>query len=619
MSRGKGERCYGFLSTDGKWARCTREEHAGPLQREPETDAFLHKLTGDCRCGARHGLGAEERNSHARRRKGTKGRIVESYDYTDERGELLYQVVRLEPKSFRQRRPDGHGGWIWNLEGVRRVPYRLPELLEVDHDETVFVFEGEGDVDLGRDDGLVATTNAGGAEKWRPEYSEHLRGRPVVVVPDNDEPGRKHGEQVARSTYGKAASLKVLHLPNLPEGGDYSEWRERGGTAQKLRRLAREQPEWTPPEERDDGRVLLGKVIREGIEPPAVLVEDVLLEGKTHAIYGPSGHGKTYVELWLALRVRERGGPVIVFDNENNVSIMAERLEQLGADPDQLDRGFYYYPFPELPTTEEGRLAYEAKLDRIKPALVCFDSWISFLASNGLDENSSNDISTFSAHYLQPARRRGITTLILDHVPHDGGHARGSTRKRDEVDVMFSLSRLRPFDRDQVGSIVLTRVKDREGWLPQSITFSVGGDGRGGFVFSRSSGTFETEGDDGLKDSERKSLKALETFGQSGARAVEWQKKAVEFEVARRTFYGAKGALLAKKFVLQEKQRYFVNGASRCNGGAMHQDAPPEGAGAEGAAAYKAAPSAPPGTSGEPENDFDGLEDLFADDTGAVE
>ena len=56
-------------------------------------------------------------------------RIVATYDYHDQHGQLLFQVVRYDPKDFRQRRPDGNGGWIWKLDGVDRVLYRLPELL----------------------------------------------------------------------------------------------------------------------------------------------------------------------------------------------------------------------------------------------------------------------------------------------------------------------------------------------------------------------------------------------------------------------------------------------------------------------------------------------------------
>jgi hypothetical protein len=498
------------------------------------------------------------------------------------------------------------------LEGIRLVLYRLPELIATPHDRFVLVCAGEKDTDRAHELGFAATTNPLGEGKWREEYSEHFRGRPAAVIAHNDQPGWEHAEKAARSLYGKATSVKVVQLPDVPEdGGDLSDWADAGGTADELRRLVDETPEWKPPEERDDGRVLIGRIIREGIEPPAVLVHDVLLEGRTHAIYGPSGHGKTYVLLWLALRVLERGGPVIIFDNENYAPIISERLEQLGADSDALDRLLYYYPDPELATTEEGRARYEAMLDRIKPALVCFDSWISFLAVNGLDENSSNDISTFSAHYLHPARRRGVTTLVLDHVPHDGGHARGSTRKRDEVDVMWKLHRTQSFDRDRVGSVAINRIKDREGWLPQTVMFSIGGDGRGGFVCSRSSGTIETEDEDGLKDSERKCLRALETFGERGARAAEWQKKAAEFEVARRTFYGAKPSLVTKGFVLEEKQHYFATGAKRCNGGAMHQDAPADSTGATGAAAYKAAPDAPTASEEESEENLDDLRAMF--------
>jgi DNA primase len=126
-------------------------------------------------------------------------RIEAVYNYCDEKGRLLFQVVRLcDPKDFRQRRPDGKGGWIWNLKGVRRVPYRLPELLGADPEELIFVVEGEKDVESLRRLGLVATTNPGGAGKWRHEYRRYLAGRKVVILPDNDDAGRAHAEEVAR-------------------------------------------------------------------------------------------------------------------------------------------------------------------------------------------------------------------------------------------------------------------------------------------------------------------------------------------------------------------------------------------------------------------------------------
>jgi len=152
--------------------------------------------------------------------------MVAEYDYTDENGDLLYQVVRYEPKGFRQRRPDGRGGgWTYSLGDVRRVPYRLPELIEAASlGKTVYIAEGEKGCNSLIERELSATCNPGGAGKWNDSYSEVLRGADVVILPDNDDPGRKHAEQVARSLHGIAARVRVLELPGLPEKGDVFDW-----------------------------------------------------------------------------------------------------------------------------------------------------------------------------------------------------------------------------------------------------------------------------------------------------------------------------------------------------------------------------------------------------------
>ena len=179
------------------------------------------------------------------------GPIVAKHDYTDADGTLVYQVVRYAPKEFRQRQPDGKGGWIWNLAGVHRILYRLPELLAADPDQPVFVCEGEKDVDNLAALGLVATTSSGGAGKWQLINDlRPLEGRQVVILPDNDPGGQglHHAEQVATSLQGIAASVKILELPDLPEsGGDVSDWLDMGSTAERLIELAADTTKWTPP------------------------------------------------------------------------------------------------------------------------------------------------------------------------------------------------------------------------------------------------------------------------------------------------------------------------------------------------------------------------------------
>jgi hypothetical protein len=245
--RGEGVRCYGFLSDDGEWAHCTRDEHAGSLERNAGSDAYPHKLTGACKCGARHGLasGAERKG---RRRKGQRGQIVATYDYPDEDGNLLYQTVRFEPKGFKQRRPNGRSGWDWNLQGIRLVLYRLPELIAAPQGQLALVCAGEKDTDRARELRFAATTNPLGEGKWREEYSEHFEGRPAAVIAHNDAPGLKHADDVAQSLYGKAASVKVVELPDVPEdGGDLVDWTDAGGDAEDLRQLIDETAEWSPP------------------------------------------------------------------------------------------------------------------------------------------------------------------------------------------------------------------------------------------------------------------------------------------------------------------------------------------------------------------------------------
>jgi len=182
-------------------------------------------------------------------RKTQKRRTVGTYKYRDETGQVLFEVVRYEPKNFSMRRPGEHGDWIPNIDSVRRVLYRLPEVIAaVQNNETVYVVEGEKDADRLASLGLCATTNPQGAGQWKAEYSESLEAAHVVILPDNDEAGRRHAEKVAQSLQGKAVSIKVLPLPGLPDKGDVSDWLDLDGAndARKIEELAEAAGKWQP-------------------------------------------------------------------------------------------------------------------------------------------------------------------------------------------------------------------------------------------------------------------------------------------------------------------------------------------------------------------------------------
>lgn len=171
-------------------------------------------------------------------------RIVKTYNYVDEHGSPLFRVLRYEPKDFLQQRPDGKNGWTWGLEGVRRVPFQLPELLAANPDEWVFVCEGEEDAIALTALGFTATTNPMGAGKWRPEYTEHFHGRRVVILPDRDEAGSKHAAQVASSLHGTASDIRVVELPGVPIKGDVRDWLRAGGAPESLLALVEQTPSW---------------------------------------------------------------------------------------------------------------------------------------------------------------------------------------------------------------------------------------------------------------------------------------------------------------------------------------------------------------------------------------
>jgi hypothetical protein len=153
-------------------------------------------------------------------------RIVKTYDYTDEQGKLLFQVCRFQPKSFMQRHTNGDGTWTYSMKGVRRVLYHLHDIIKA---PKLYFVEGEKDCDALWDCGFVATTSPGGAKNWRPEYAECLKGKKIVLIPDNDDAGYSYARDVASSLMEKCELSCVLL-----KSKDVSDWLTNGGLPDQL-------------------------------------------------------------------------------------------------------------------------------------------------------------------------------------------------------------------------------------------------------------------------------------------------------------------------------------------------------------------------------------------------
>lgn len=233
------------------------------------------------------------------------------YDYHGPDGEYAFSVLRVEEpgkrKEFRQGRYDEElSRWIYNVKELKKYPYRLPDLLNA---ETVYIVEGEKDADNLARLGLAATCNPGGAMRWKPEYGPYFKGKHVVILPDNDEPGRKHALDVHEKLSGNAATVRVVLLPNLPVKGDVSDWLQAGGTVEELQRIVEGAPVQTPPPPPfsfttlDLASLQAGRFLMSEPKPPRWTLVGSLLQGSLGLVVSNGGVGKSWFLLQLAMSV----------------------------------------------------------------------------------------------------------------------------------------------------------------------------------------------------------------------------------------------------------------------------------------------------------------------------
>ena len=239
--------------------------------------------------------------------------IQRIHSYYDADGAEAYQALRMYPKSFRLRQPDGKGGYLHNIKGITPLPYNLPAIISRPT-EPVFVVEGEQCADVLIEAGLVATTNHGGAGKWGEEHAQHLEGRNVIVMPDNDQVGLRHADAVVASLWSKANQIKRVDLPGLPDKGDVVDYlrthtlEELVGEVRKVEPPT-EAPQVTEGEIADeDGNALepfetLDQDAVWSMPPVEFLVDQLLPERSFTMMYGAPGSGKSFLAIDMALSV----------------------------------------------------------------------------------------------------------------------------------------------------------------------------------------------------------------------------------------------------------------------------------------------------------------------------
>lgn len=373
--------------------------------------------------------------SHKSTAPAGRSKIIATYPYHDEHRTLLYEAVRYEPKDFRQRRPGADGGYIWNLDGVRLVPYRLPDLVAaVTAGQTVYIAEGEKDVETLRSWGLAATCNPMGAGKWSKVAdvaSEVLRGAGVVILPDDDEPGRKHAEDIAAHLDGVAASVKVL--AHFTGAKDVTCWKETGGTREKLEEMVAAAPAWPGPT----------AAAEQGVVPYiGVRMSDVKREtvtwlwrhripfGKITILDGNPGDGKTLIGCEITGRVtrgqalpdddvpRAPVGAVLVTLEDGLGDTIRGRLEAAGAD---LTRIIAIQTVPDKKggertfTLPDDVAVLEAAVAAVGAKFVFLDPLMAMLGDN-VNSYKDQDVRRAFQPLARFAERTGVAVVINRHL-----------------------------------------------------------------------------------------------------------------------------------------------------------------------------------------------------------
>jgi predicted DNA-binding transcriptional regulator AlpA len=329
------------------------------------------------------------------------------YVYELEDGTPYLRVRRSAEKRFFQQHWTGFD-WQNGAPTGSKIPYRLPQLKQAEHD-AVFIVEGEKDADALAAMGLVATTNAGGAEKWSEDLNQHFRGRDVYILPDNDEPGERHAAKISESLTAVAREIRIIRLPGLPTKGDVSDWLAAGGTADELAKLIEAAPMIG---EAPSKLIVSSAEFLAGFIPPDYLIDGMLQRRFCYSLTAPTGSGKTAILLLMSASValgraigeyQVEKGRVLYLAGENPDDVRMRWLamaDSMQFDPAQID--VHFLPGVFKLSEISGRV--RAEIETIGPVvMVVVDTSAAYF-----EGDLENDNVQMGAH---ARRMRSLVTL----------------------------------------------------------------------------------------------------------------------------------------------------------------------------------------------------------------
>ena len=382
--------------------------------------------------------------------------LAKQYDYYDSDGVLRYQVQRFEPKTFRQRRPDDKGGWLYNLQGVEALPYNLVGMIQ-NPDAPVFIVEGEKCAERLNQLGLVATTNHGGSKNWKPELNQYFKDRNVIVLPDNDTAGKAHADVVISQLYGTANAIKRVDLPG-DDKDDVVDWLFKGGDVKQLHELVKAtppiavEPEPAEPEDKPDVFETYSLDYLKNMPPVEWLVDGLLTAHGFAVLYGAPGIGKSFMSIDIALSVaygrpwhdRATKAGAVLYLAAEGVGGLGKRVRSWQAHYDTHGvTDFHVLPMAvkilEAPDLE--KLLRTIDAFKVQFSMIVIDTVARTLASTGSDENDATAMGQFGEMCGVIQRHAGCAVLAVHHSGKDAARGmRGSSSLLGLSDTVLELS-----------------------------------------------------------------------------------------------------------------------------------------------------------------------------------
>lgn len=460
-------------------AKCPAHDDTNPsLSISPGTEPdqiLMHCHAGCTIDDITAALGMTPKDLYASKPSRTSELVeLEQYTYQNADGTPVMRVHRYQPKTFRQSSWTG-STWTWGTKGVEPVLYRLPQVIQaIQTGETIYIVEGERDVHTLETLGLTATTNAGGAGKFRDTHAQQLVGASlVIVIADNDTVGIAHAQAVMAelSWIGIVSSLKYPAdgckdaTDHIAAGHQIGHLKEH--QPDKLELVA--EPALTGWEKTD-----LSAVLSVDYTPPTPSIckrtdgKALFYAGRVNALFGESGSGKSWLAMETCAQEIKEGNNVIYIDHEDHAGSVVARVIKLGCTTRQIIEHFAYIR-PDRAWNRHAAQTLALDLASQETSLVVCDSTGEGMSLDGVDPNSDDGVAKWMRDFARHLANLGPCVLLLDHMPKSSEANKafmiGSQRKKAAIDgAAYRVETIIAPAKGLEGKLRLVTAKDRGGY-----------------------------------------------------------------------------------------------------------------------------------------------------------